>query len=147
MNKVPKAKSIGADIKAPKDSCDDTSCPFHGDITVRGKTFVGTVIESKMQKTATVEWDRSKLIKKYERHEKRTTKVKAHNPDCLKAKKGDKVRIMECRPLSKTKHFIIVEKLGYDQDKMLKDEAIQEDLEKVKESRKKENASDKVEDN
>ena len=35
-----------------------------------------------------------------------------HNPDCIDAKEGNLVKIMECRPLSKTKNFVIVEVLG-----------------------------------
>jgi hypothetical protein len=38
--------------------------------------------------------------------------VTAHNPDCIKAKEGDVVVIGECRPLSKTKNFIILAKLA-----------------------------------
>jgi ribosomal protein S17 len=65
-----------------------------------------------MTNTVTVEWDRVRYVAKYERYEKRRTRVKAHNPKEIDAKKGDIVRIMETKPISKTKHFIIVEKLG-----------------------------------
>jgi small subunit ribosomal protein S17 len=80
-------------------------------IGTRGRTFVGTVIAANMTKTATIEWGRRRFIPKFERYEKRRTKIKAHNPDSIGAVAGDKVRIEECRPLSKTKKFIIVEKL------------------------------------
>lgn len=36
-----------------------------------------------------------------------------HNPDCVNAKEGEVVKIMECRPLSKTKNFVIIQKLGF----------------------------------
>ncbi len=78
----------------------------------RGRIFVGTVIETKMAKTATVEWDRRKSLPKYERYEKRRTTVKAHIPDEMKVHKGDIVSIMECRPISKTKKFIVTEVKG-----------------------------------
>ena len=78
-------------------------------ISTRGRTFTGTVIADKMAKTVTVEWERQKYIPKYERYEKRRTRVKAHNPENINAKEGDMVVIKETRPLSKTKHFIITE--------------------------------------
>ncbi|MEK6876128.1 MAG: 30S ribosomal protein S17 [Nanoarchaeota archaeon] len=81
-------------------------------LSLRGRTFVGTVISTRMQKTVTVEWERKHFLKKYERYEKRKSKVKAHNPESVNAKEGDVVKIMECRPISKTKNFIVVGVLG-----------------------------------
>ena len=78
-------------------------------ISTRGRTFTGTVIRDKMSKTVTVEWERRKYIPKYERYEKRRTRVKAHNPENINAKEGDLVKIKETRPLSKTKNFIVIE--------------------------------------
>ena len=102
-------KTIGIEVKAPKDKCDDINCPHHGKLSLRGRTFIGIVKAAKAHKTATIEWDRIRYIKKYERYEKRRSSAKAHNPECINAKEGDKVKIMECRPLSKTKKFVIVE--------------------------------------
>ena len=78
-------------------------------ISVRKKSFVGTVVSDKMHRTVVVEWERRVLIPKYERYEKRKSKVKAHNPDEIGAVVGDIVKIQETRPLSKTKHFVVVE--------------------------------------
>lgn len=83
-----------------------------GSLSLRGRVFVGTVISSKMQKTVTVEWERKHYIKKYERYERRRSRVKAHNPESINAQEGDVVKIMECRPLSKTKNFVVVEIMG-----------------------------------
>ena len=83
-------------------------------IRTRGRTFTGIVIDAKMQTTATVEWPRRKYVTKYERYETSRTRVKAHNPQDIDAKKGDIVKITECRPISKTKHFIIIEKIGHE---------------------------------
>jgi small subunit ribosomal protein S17 len=82
---------------------------MENNISVRGKSFVGTVVSSKMHRTVVVEWERRVLIPKYERYEKRKSKVKAHNPDTINAQEGDIVRIQETRPLSKTKHFVVLE--------------------------------------
>lgn len=106
------AKNAGLDVKEPKEKCDDKNCPFHGSLRVRGRQFYGVVISAKMHSTATVEWVRTVHIPKYERYEKKRSKVKAHNPKCINAAEGDLVRIAECRPLSKTKNFVIVEKTG-----------------------------------
>src|SRR3989338_8391285 len=92
--------------------CKDNNCNKHGTLSTRGMTFTGTIIKNKMQKTAIVEWTRRFPISKYERTEKRTSKVKAHVPDCMEVKEGDHVKIHECRQLSKTKNFIIVENYG-----------------------------------
>ncbi len=91
--------------------CDDKRCPFHGSVSLRGRSFTGTVVSTKMHGTATVEWVRKKLISKYERSEKRKTKIHAHVPKCLDIKVGEEVVLSESRPLSKTKHFVIIRKV------------------------------------
>jgi small subunit ribosomal protein S17 len=78
-------------------------------IATRGRTFKGEVVSSKAQKTVTVAWDRRVFVPKYERYYTKRSKVKAHNPPEIAAKEGDTVIIQECRPLSKTKKFIVTE--------------------------------------
>ncbi len=95
-------------IEAPENKCNDPNCPFHGTLKVRGRMFEGTVKSDKMTKTVTVEWPRIVEIPKYKRYLIKRTRVKAHNPPCIDAHTGDKVLISECRPLSKTKKFVIV---------------------------------------
>jgi small subunit ribosomal protein S17 len=70
----------------------------------------GVVVSVKMENTAVVEKNYLKYDQKYERYEKRTSRYSAHNPPCLNIKVGDEVRIMECRPISKTVSFVIIEK-------------------------------------
>ena len=79
--------------------------------SIRGKTFVGKVVSAKMHRTVVVEWERKIPIPKYERFEKRRSKVAAHNPDEINAKEGDTVKIQETKPLSKTKNFTVIEVL------------------------------------
>ncbi len=95
-----------------EEKCNDPNCPNHGSLSLRGRTFKGIVLSEKMQKTATVEWSWKRYVQKYERYENERTRIKAHNPDCVSAKKGDLVKISECRPISKTKNFVIIEKIG-----------------------------------
>ncbi|MGM5480953.1 MAG: 30S ribosomal protein S17 [Nanobdellota archaeon] len=78
-------------------------------ISIRGKTFVGKVVSDKMNNTVLVEWERRVPIRKFERYEKRRSRVPAHNPSEIDAKEGDVVRIKETRPISKTKNFIVTE--------------------------------------
>jgi small subunit ribosomal protein S17 len=80
-------------------------------IKTRGRTFKGVVVSSKAQKTVTVLWERKVYVPKYERYQKKRSKVKAHNPHEISATEGDLVVIRECRPLSKTKKFVVIEKI------------------------------------
>ncbi len=65
-----------------------------------------------MQKTVVVKKEYRRYIPKYERYEWRTGRYIAHNPSCIDAKVGTKVRIMECKPLAKTKSFVVIEETG-----------------------------------
>ena len=91
--------------------CTDKKCTTHGNVTIRGRVFEGIIVSDKMQRTVTVEWPRLSYLPKFERYEKRRSRVKAHNPPCISAKSGEKVRIAECRPLAKTVKFAVIEKL------------------------------------
>ena len=91
--------------------CKDIRCPEHGELATRGMTFQGTVIGDKMQGTATVFMEYIVKVPKFERYKRRHSRIKAHNPPCIDAKVGDIVKIAECRPLSKTVHFVITEKI------------------------------------
>ncbi len=101
-------KDLGLGIEAPKEKCEDLKCPWHGSLPVRGKILTGVVRSTKTHKTAIVEWKHIRFVKKYERYERRKSRVAAYNPSCINAREGDTVIIAECRSLSKTKHFVIV---------------------------------------
>jgi len=103
--------NIGLDVKAPRKPCDDRNCPFHGHLSVRRKFLDGKVVSAKMTKTVTVERDYLEYVKKYTRYEKRRSRIMAHSPPCLELSEGDRVRIAECRPISKEVAFVVVEKL------------------------------------
>jgi small subunit ribosomal protein S17 len=68
---------------------------------------VGIVASDKMQKTVVVRVDRLVLHQRYRRYVRRTSKFKAH--DDLGSAVGDRVRIVETRPLSAQKHWRVVE--------------------------------------
>ncbi|EHK01985.1 30S ribosomal protein S17P [Candidatus Haloredivivus sp. G17] len=79
------------------------------DIPLRGNEFTGTVVSTKMQKSATVRWGYAEEVPKYERKERRNTKITVHVPDEIDVEEGDKVTVVETRPISKTKSSMIVE--------------------------------------
>lgn len=68
---------------------------------------IGTVASDKMQKTVIVRVDRQVLHPKYRRYVRRTSKFMAH--DDLGATVGDRVRIVETRPLSAKKRWRVIE--------------------------------------
>ncbi|MCX8178367.1 MAG: 30S ribosomal protein S17 [Candidatus Aenigmarchaeota archaeon] len=105
-----KAKDIGYDVKQPEKACSDPKCPFHGKLPIRGKILKGIVVSDRMSRSVVVRIDYIQYISKYERYEKRKSRISAHNPECINAKKGDTVTIAECRPLSKTKAFVVIQK-------------------------------------
>ena len=111
-NMKKKTRDIGYDVKPPEKICEDPNCPFHGTLPVRGKILEGIVKSTKMPKTVIVERDYLHYIPKYERYERRHRSIPAHKPDCITLEKGDRVKIAECRPLSKTKHFVVIEKVS-----------------------------------
>jgi len=51
------------------------------------------------------------FVPKYKRYERRRSNIAAHNPPCLNVKAGDRVRLAECHPISKTVSFVVIEKL------------------------------------
>jgi small subunit ribosomal protein S17 len=68
---------------------------------------VGTVASDKMTKTVIVRVDRLVRHRKYRRYVRRTSKFMAH--DELGATVGDKVRIVETRPMSARKRWRVIE--------------------------------------
>ena len=74
------------------------------------KEMIGIVSSNKMDKTVVVSVETSEMNKTYGKIQKRTYKLKAHdeNNEC---QIGDKVRVMETRPLSKEKRWRVLEVL------------------------------------
>ena len=72
------------------------------------KVMIGTVVSDKMDKTVVVAVETSVRHKVYQKTVKRTYKLKAHDEENA-CKVGDKVKVMETRPLSKDKRWRVVE--------------------------------------
>jgi len=74
------------------------------------KQITGTVVSNKMQKTVVVKVERIKEHPRYKKRYKVHKKYKAHD-EKGECKKGDKVIIEECRPMSKEKRWRVVRKI------------------------------------
>ncbi len=67
----------------------------------------GTVVSDKGDKTVIVSVERRVMHPIYKKYIRRSKRYAAHDPENLH-KVGDVVRIIECRPLSRTKHFHVL---------------------------------------
>ncbi|MFC2153956.1 30S ribosomal protein S17 [Candidatus Altiarchaeota archaeon] len=92
-------------------TCEDPNCPVHGTLSTRGIVLEGVVKSDKMRGTVVVRRDHIKKNQKYERYERSHSRLSAHNPPCINAKVDDNVKIMECRKISKTVSFVVIEKI------------------------------------
>ena len=72
------------------------------------KTVEGRVVSNKMDKTVTILVERLVKHALYGKYIRRSTKLHAHDED-NSCNEGDVVRVSECRPLSKTKNWRVVE--------------------------------------
>jgi len=108
--KTGKARNIGIEVRVPQKECQDGKCPFHGTLPVRGILVKGRVVSARAPKSVVIEKNYFHWVPKYQRYERRHSRISAYNPDCVSAREGDFVTIAECRPLSKTKSFVVVEK-------------------------------------
>ncbi|HIC85407.1 MAG TPA: 30S ribosomal protein S17 [Desulfobacterales bacterium] len=72
------------------------------------KKLVGTVVSNKMDKTVTVLVERLMMHPTYKKYIRKRKKYMAHDPKNLCAM-GDKVRIIESRPISKMKRWQVIE--------------------------------------
>ena len=79
-----------------------------GEAQIDVRTLTGRVVSDKMDKTITVLIERRVKHPIYGKYVKRSTKLHAHDEEG-KCQEGDVVRVSECRPLSKTKNWRVVE--------------------------------------
>ncbi len=107
--------AIGLDVTTPPEpenpeEYDYETCPFYGELPVRGQILEGLVVSTDMQKTVVVEREYDVTVPKYDRQMKRRSRIPAHVPGVLEPLSvGDTVKIAETRPLSKTKSHVVVE--------------------------------------
>lgn len=124
----------------------DSKCPFTGGLKLRGKIFTGIIVSMDTHRSVKVAWSSQHYVKKYERFMVKRTKVAAHNPEVINAQVGDEVIIAECKPLSKTKNFVVIKNLGHSKEYAIKQESINDDK-KVADGKKSTKLHDSNEDN
>ena len=104
-------RNIGLPVKEPKEKPlkNEKSNPFNGSLTIRGKLFEGIVIDAKAKRTAVIQKESLIYFEKFKRFGRSKNKIHAHIPSNLNVRKGDRVTAAECRPISKSVSFVIVE--------------------------------------
>jgi small subunit ribosomal protein S17 len=102
-------RDIGLKVKAPKNECSDEHCPFHGKLAVRGKLFDGKVSSTKAKQTVTLKKEAPVYFSKFRRYARGKSAIHAHLPPCIEVQEGDHAVAAECRPLSKSVSYVVVE--------------------------------------
>ena len=102
-------RDIGLKVKAPSRECTDKHCPFHGSLSVRGKLFDGKVTSSKAKQTITLTKELPMYFSKFKRYARSKNTIHAHVPECIDVESGDHVLTAECRPISKSVSYVVVE--------------------------------------
>jgi len=102
-------RNIGLPITVPKKECNDKHCPFHGILSVRGKLFEGKVVSAKAKNTIVLQKESLVYFTKFKRYARSKSTIHAYKPSCIDVEEGDSVLTAECRPVSKSVSFVVVE--------------------------------------
>jgi len=102
-------QNIGLKVKEPKRECSDKHCPFHGGMSIRGKLFDGKVTGSKAKQTITLQKEAPVYFSKFKRYARGKSTIHAHVPECIDVEAGSHVLTAECRPISKSISYVVVE--------------------------------------
>lgn len=106
-------KSVGLGFKTPRAAISgtyvDRKCPYTGNVAIRGRLLRGVIMRSKMTRSVVVRRNYLHYQKKYQRFEKRHKNITAHISPCFSHSVGDEVIIGQCRPLSKTIRFNVLQ--------------------------------------
>jgi len=104
-------RNIGLPVKEPKKKPieNESNNPFNGSLSIRGKIFEGVVINAKAKGTVVIERESLIDFTKFKRFGRSKNKIHAHVPSNLDVQEGDYVIAAECRPISKSVSFVVVE--------------------------------------
>ena len=104
-------RNIGLPVKDSKKKPDknENNNPFNGSLSIRGKIFEGIVINAKAKGTVVIERESLIDFTKFKRFGRSKNKIHAHVPSNLDIQEGDHVIAAECRPISKSVSFVVVE--------------------------------------
>ncbi len=102
------AKNIGLNIQAPQQECADEHCPFHGNLSLRGKLFDGKIVSTKTNKTVVLQKEAPIRFNKFKRYGRGKNTVHAHLPPCIKISDNTHAITAECKPISKSVSFVVI---------------------------------------
>ena len=104
-------RNIGLPVKELKKKSDENekNNPFNGSLSIRGKIFEGIVVNAKAKGTVVIERESLIDFTKFKRFGRSKNKIHAHVPSNLDIQEGDYVVAAECRPISKSVSFVVVE--------------------------------------
>lgn len=102
-------KNIGLSVTAPKKECNDKNCPYHGNLSIRGKLFEGKVVSSKAKNTIVLQKESPVYFSKFKRYARSKNTLHAYKPSCIEVEEGDSVLTAECRPVAKSVSYVVVE--------------------------------------
>jgi len=101
--------TAGLEMAAPAQKCDDVRCPFHGHVKVRGRLLTGRVVSTAGKSFVVIQMEYLHKVRKFGRSERRKSRLTAHLAGCIQVHEGEMATIAECRPLSKTISFVVVQ--------------------------------------
>merc|ERR1711916_271980 len=106
-------KSVGLGFKTPKAAVEgkyiDQKCPFTGNVSIRGRIIRAQVRSTKMKRSIVIRRNYLHFINKYQRYMKRHKNFTVHCSPCFEPSVGDDVIVGQCRPLSKTVRYNVLQ--------------------------------------
>tara|TARA_Y100001949_G_scaffold92430_1_gene78127 strand:+ start:234 stop:563 length:330 start_codon:yes stop_codon:yes gene_type:complete len=104
-------RNIGLPVNVPNKKLieNEKNNPFNGSLSIRGKLFEGVIINAKAKGTVVIQKESPIYFKKFKRFGRSKNQIQAHVPSNLNVQEGDYVIAAECRPISKSVSFVVVE--------------------------------------
>lgn len=104
-------RNIGINVSAPKREPQDgeKKNPFNGTLSVRGKLVEGRVVSASAKNTIVIERDVPTYYTKFKRYARSRNRIHAHVPSNIDVAVDNRVLVAECRPISKSVAFVVVE--------------------------------------
>ena len=110
-------KSVGLGFKTPKAAVEgryiDQKCPFTGNVSIRGRIIRARVRSTKMKRSIVIRRNYLHYINKYQRYMKRHKNFTVHCSPCFEPAVGDEVIVGQCRPLSKTVRYNVLQVVSH----------------------------------
>lgn len=104
-------RKIGIDVSPPEREPDagDAKNPFNGTLPIRGKLVEGVVVSASAKNTVVIERDSPAYFTKFKRYARNRNRIHAHVPSNIDVVEGNRVLAAECRPVSKSVAFVVVQ--------------------------------------